>query len=99
MTIIFVSKKFGKQTNILLISQITQHFQKCLTDYDTMGTRILQKNVRRYSGLPCNLTLWTPGAGVPVFRNLQNGAKHRYTGSAQISLRRQTPVYRVCVNL
>ena len=45
------------------------------------------------------LTLWTPGAGIPVLRKLQNGARHRYTGSAQISLRRQTPVYRVCVKL
>ena len=45
------------------------------------------------------LTLWTPGAGIPVLRKLVNRARHRYTGSAQISLRRQTPVYRVCVNL
>ena len=45
------------------------------------------------------LTLWTPGAGIPVLRKLQNDAKHRYTGSAQISLHRQTPVYRVCVNI
>ena len=46
-----------------------------------------------------SLTLWTPGAGIPVFRKLQNGAKHRYTGPAQISLHRQKPVYRVCVKL
>ena len=46
-----------------------------------------------------SLTLWTPGAGIPVLRKLQNGARHWYTGSAQISLRRQKPVYRVCVNL
>ena len=45
------------------------------------------------------LTLWTPGAGIPVLRKLQNGAKPRYTGSVQISLHRQNPVYRVCVNL
>ena len=44
------------------------------------------------------LTLWTPGAGIPVLRKLQNGARNRYTGFAQISLRRQKPVYRVCVN-
>ena len=36
------------------------------------------------------LTLWTPGAGIPVLRKLQNGAKPRYTGSAQISLHCQT---------
>ena len=38
------------------------------------------------SMLPHNgmLTLWTPGAGIPVLRNLQNGAKPRYTGPAQI---------------
>ena len=48
----------------------------------------------------CNvLTLWTPGADIPVLRKLQNGAKPRYTGSAQISLHRQNPVYRICVNL
>ena len=38
-------------------------------------------------------------AGIPVLRNLQNGAKPRYTGSVQISLHRQTPVYRVYVNI
>ena len=41
------------------------------------------------------LTLWMPGAGIPVLRKLQNGTRHRYTGSAQISLRRQKPVYQV----
>ena len=44
------------------------------------------------------LTLWTPGAGIPVLRKLQNGARNRYTGHAQICLWRQKPVYRVCVN-
>ena len=43
------------------------------------------------------LTLWMPGAGIPVFRKLQNGARHRYTGFAQICLHCQKPVYRVCV--
>ena len=44
------------------------------------------------------LTLWTPGAGIPVLRKLPYGARNRYTGFAQISLRRQKPIYRVCVN-
>ena len=52
-----------------------------------------------YINVTTILTLWTPGAGIPVFRKLQNGAKHRYTEPAQISLHRQQPVYRVCVNL
>ena len=44
------------------------------------------------------LTLWTPGASIPVLRKLPYGARNRYTGFAQISLRRQKPVYRVCIN-
>ena len=44
-------------------------------------------------------TLLVHMGGLGVRSKLQNGAKHRYTGSAQISLHRQKPVYRVCVNL
>ena len=65
----------------------------------TKKQRKLEEKAARKAQREVSFSPLDAGGRYTGFAQLQNGARHRYTGSAQISLRRQKPVYRVCVNL